>query len=74
MIITVLQARVEAADPLMVKAGTNNLEASHSEIEAKDFNIVTSISELSISERHISTEPYSIWQQSQTLLSGKSNK
>ena len=40
MIITLPQARVEAADPLMVKAGTDNLEASHNEIEAKDLNIV----------------------------------
>ena len=40
MIITLPQVRVEAADPLMVKAGTDNLEASHNEIEAKDLNIV----------------------------------
>ena len=30
----------QAADPLMVKAGTDNLEASHNEIEAKNLNIV----------------------------------
>ena len=40
MIITLPQVRVEAADPLMVKVGTDNLEASHNEIEAKDLNIV----------------------------------
>ena len=40
MIITLPQARVEAADPLMIKVGTDNLEASHNEIEAKDLNIV----------------------------------
>ena len=40
MIITLPQARVEATDPLMVKVGTDNLEASHNEIEAKDLNIV----------------------------------
>ena len=40
MIITLPQVRVEATDPLMVKAGTNNLEASHNEIEAEDLNIV----------------------------------
>ena len=40
MIITLPQARVEAADPLMVKAGPDNSEASHNEIEAKDLNIV----------------------------------
>ena len=34
------QVRVEAADFLMVKAVTNNLEVSHNEIEAKDLSIV----------------------------------
>ena len=40
MIITLPQVRVEAADPLMVKAGTDNLEVSHNKTEAKDLNIV----------------------------------
>ena len=40
MIITLLQVRVKTADPLMVMVGTDNLEASHNEIEAKDLNIV----------------------------------
>ena len=40
MIVTLPQVRVEATDPLMVKAGTNNLEVSHNETEAKDLNIV----------------------------------
>ena len=40
MILTLPQVRVEAADPLMVKAGTDNLEVSHNETEAKDLNIV----------------------------------
>ena len=40
MILILPQVRVEAADPLMVKAGTDNLEASHNETEAKDLNIV----------------------------------
>ena len=40
MIITLPQVRVEAADPLMVKVGTDNSEASHKEAEAKDLNIV----------------------------------
>ena len=39
MIIILPQVRVEAADPLMVKAVTNNLEVSHNETEAKDLNI-----------------------------------
>ena len=40
MIITLPHIRVEATDPLMVKARTNNLEVSHNETEAKDLNIV----------------------------------
>ena len=40
MIIIQLRARIEATDPLMVKAVTNNLEVSHNETEAKDLNIV----------------------------------
>ena len=40
MILTLPQVRVEAADPLMVKAVTDNLEVSHKETEAKDLNIV----------------------------------
>ena len=34
------QVAVEAADLLLVKVVTNNLEVSHNETEAKDFNIV----------------------------------
>ena len=40
MITTMPQVRVEAADLLLVKAVTDNLEVSHYETEAKDFNIV----------------------------------
>ena len=40
MIIILPQARVESTDPLMVKAGTDNLDVSHNETEAKDLNIV----------------------------------
>ena len=40
MIIIWPQARIEAADPFMVKAVTDNLEVSHNETEAKDLNIV----------------------------------
>ena len=40
MILTLPQVRVEAADPLMVKVVTDNLEVSHNETEAKDLNIV----------------------------------
>ena len=40
MIIIMPQVRVEAADLLMVKAVTDNLEVSHNETEAKDLSIV----------------------------------
>ena len=40
MILALPQVRVEAADPLMVKAVTNNLEVLHNKTEAKDLNIV----------------------------------
>ena len=44
IIITVImiwpQVKIEAADPLMVKAVTDNLEVSPNETEAKDLNIV----------------------------------
>ena len=40
MIIIPPQVRVESADPLMVKAVTDNLEVSHNETEAKDLNII----------------------------------
>ena len=35
-----LQVRVEAADPIMVKVVTDNFEGSYNEIEAKDLSIV----------------------------------
>ena len=40
MIIILPQARIVAADLLMVKVVTNNLEVSHKEAEARDLNIV----------------------------------
>ena len=40
MIIILPQVRIVAADLLMVKAVTNNLEVSHNETEAKDLNII----------------------------------
>ena len=40
MIIIPPQVRVEAADPLMIRAVTDNLEVSHNKTEAKDLNIV----------------------------------
>ena len=40
MILILPQVRVEAADPLMVKAGTDNLEVPHNKTEAKNLNIV----------------------------------
>ena len=35
------QVRVEAADPIMVKAETDNFEGLHHDTEAKDLNIVS---------------------------------
>ena len=40
MITIMPQVRVEAADLLLVKVVTDNLEVSHNEIEAKDLSIV----------------------------------
>ena len=40
MITTMPQVRVEAADLLLVKAVTNNLEVSHNETEAISFRII----------------------------------
>ena len=40
MITTMPQVRVKAADLLLVKAATDNLEVSHNQTEAKDLNIV----------------------------------
>ena len=37
---TMPQVRVEATDPIMVMAATNNLEGSFNKIEAKDLSIV----------------------------------
>ena len=40
MIITLPQVKIKAADLLMVKAVTSNLEASQKEAEAKDLSII----------------------------------
>ena len=47
------QVRVEVADPIMVKAATNNLQGSFSKIEAKDLSIVNvSFKTIAIREAH----------------------
>ena len=47
------QVRVEAADLLLVKAVTDNLEVSHNETEAKDLSIVNiSFRIINIQEAH----------------------
>ena len=56
------QVRVEAADPIMVKAETGNFEGSHNEIEAKDLSIVNISFKLSLSERRTTTKSYAIRQ------------
>ena len=54
------QVRVEAADLLLVKVVTDNLEVSHNKIEAKDHSIFNvSFRIIDIREAH-PTEPYSI--------------
>ena len=40
MIIIWPQGRIEAADPLMVKVVTDNLEVSYNKTKVKDLNIV----------------------------------
>ena len=40
MIIILPQVKIEAADLLLVKAVANNLEASHSEVEARDLSTI----------------------------------
>ena len=53
MTTTMPQVRVEAADLLLVKAVTDNLEVLHNETEAKDLNIVNvSFRTIDIREAH----------------------
>ena len=54
MIIILPQVIIEATDLLLVKVVANNSEASHREAEAKDLSTINAISELQVSERHIS--------------------
>ena len=62
IIITMLQVRVEAADLIMVKAVTNNLEGSYNETEAKDLSMINfSFKVIAIREAHLN-KTYSIWQ------------
>ena len=66
--------RVKATDPLMVKAGTDNLEVSHNETEAKDLNIVNiNFIIINFREAHFNRTVLNT-ATIQTLLSGKSNK
>ena len=54
MIITPPQVQIEAADLLMVKAVTGNLEASHKETEAKDPSITnTNFKIIDLREVHV---------------------
>ena len=57
------QVRIEATDPIMVKAETDNFKGSHNEIEAKDLGIVNiSFKIIIIREAHhnTTTKLYSI--------------
>ena len=52
--ITMPQVRVEAADLIMVKVATNNLEGLYNETEAKDLNMVNvSFKVIAIREAHL---------------------
>ena len=54
LIITIPQVRVEAANLIMVKAVTDNLEGSYNETEAKDLNMVNvSFKVITIREAHL---------------------
>ena len=54
IIITIPQVRVEAADLIMVKVATDNLEGSYNETEAKDLNMVNaSFKVITIREVHL---------------------
>ena len=54
MIIILPQVKIVAADLSMVKAVTDNLEASHKEAEAKDLNTINiNFRTISFSEAHI---------------------
>ena len=60
IIITMPQVRVEATDLITVKAVTDNLEVHTMKQRPKTSVWSTSVSKLSLSERRISTKPYSI--------------
>ena len=54
IIITIPQVRVEAAELIMVKAVTDNLEGSYNETEAKDLSMVNvSFKVIAIREAHL---------------------
>ena len=54
MIIILPQVKIEAADLLMVKVVTSNLEASHKEAEAKDLSTInTNFKTIGFREAHI---------------------
>ena len=74
MIIILPQVKVEAADLLLVKAVTNNLEVSHNETEAKDLNIINvSFRIIDSREAHFNRTVLNT-ATTINLLSGKSSK
>ena len=60
IITTIPQVRVKAADLIMVRAETDNLEDLYHKIEDKDLNIVNVRSELPLSEKRTTTKSYTI--------------
>ena len=74
MITKMPQVRVEAADLLLVKAVTDNLEVSHNETEAKDLSIVNvSFRIMDIREAHLNKTVLNT-AITANPISGKSNK
>ena len=52
-IIIMPQVRVEAADLIMVKVVTDNLEGSYNETEAKDLSVINVSFTITIREAHL---------------------
>ena len=68
------QVRVKAADLIMVKVVTDNLEGSYNETEAKDLSIVNvSFKVITIGEVHLNKTVLNM-AIIVNLISGKSNK
>ena len=71
IITTMPQVRVEAADLIMVRVETDNLEGLHHEIEDKDLNIVNvSFRIIAIREAHRNKIVHNMVAQASRIFSG----